>query len=242
MVHPEAPRSRPPLTLPTVAPVGRSVTDDQIMPVRAVLVDDAAPFRAALRRTLPALGITIVGEASNGPDALRLAADLRPDVVVMDPGLGGIEATQRIAALPGAPAVLVLADIGSTTILSALLAGACSFLFKDAEVSQIADAIRLAAGGQSSLAPRAGRELVDRLLALESGCDPADLASCPPELTPHEQKILTLLAKGYTDATIGKELYLSASTVRHHIARILGKLDATSRAQAAAEAARFGLV
>lgn len=216
--------------------------DNEILPVRAVLVDDAAPFRAGLRRTLPALNIAVVGEAANGRDALRLATELRPDVVVMDPELGGIDATQRIAALPDAPAVLVLADIGSAAILSALLAGACSFLFKDAEVSQIADAIRLAAGGQSSLAPRAGRALVERLLALESGRDLAALASCPPELTPHEQKILTLLAKGYTDATIGKELYLSASTVRHHITRILAKLDATSRAQAAAEAARFGLV
>ncbi|MBW3606966.1 MAG: response regulator transcription factor [Actinobacteria bacterium] len=222
--------------------MAHALIDNEILPVRAVLVDDAAPFRAGLRRALPALGIAIVGEADNGRDALRLATELRPDVVVMDPELGGIDATQRIAALPDAPAVVVLADIGSTTILGALLAGACSFLFKDAKVPQIADAIRLAAKGQSSLAPRAGRALVDRLLALESGCDLAAWASCPPELTPHEQKILTLLAKGYTDAAIGKELYLSASTVRHHITGILGKLDATSRAQAAAEAARFGLV
>lgn len=212
------------------------------MPVRAVLVDDAGPFRAALRRALAALDITIVGEAASGRDALRLATGLRPDVIVMDPQLGGIDGIRQIVALRDAPAVLVLGEMGPTGILSALLAGACSFLFKNADPSEVAEGIRLAARGQSTLAPRAAHAIVERLRALESERRLGPVASCPQALTPDEQKILTLLAKGYTDATIGEELYLSASTVRQHITRILGKLDATSRAQAAAEAARFGLV
>lgn len=212
------------------------------MPVRAVLVDDAVAFRASLRAALGAFGIAIVGEAATGRDALRLATALRPDVIVMDPQLDGIDTIRQIIALRDAPAVLVLGDMGSTGILSVLLAGACSFLFKDAEVSEVADAIGLAARGQSSLAPRAAREIVERLRALESERRLETFASCPRVLTRHEQKILTLLAQGRNDATIGEELYLSASTVRHHITGILGKLGATSRAQAAAEAARFGLI
>lgn len=242
MVGTEAQPSRPPWSLPTTVPMADALMDDEILPVQAVLVDESAPFRAGLRRGLTAAGVAIVGEAASGPEAVRLAGELRPDVIVMDAGLGGIDATQQIAALRDAPAVLVLAEVGSTSILSTLLAGACGFLFKGADVAQIAEGIRLAARGQSSLAPRAARALVERLRALESDDRFGALAACPSVLTRLEQDILTLLAQGRNDATIGEELYLSASTVRHHITRILGKLGATSRAQAAAEAARFGLV
>ncbi len=215
---------------------------EEPMPVRAVLVDEVAAFRAALRRALTALGIAVVGEASTGIDAVRLTKELRPDVVVIDPDLGGIDAARMIAGMNDAPAVLVLAESESDTVLDALLAGACSFRFKDDDVSDLAEAIRLAARGESSLAPSVARELVKRLRELETGRRLSVRGVCPSVLTGREQQVLALLAQGRNNATIGQELYLSASTVKHHVARILGKLGATTRAQAAAEAARFGML
>jgi NarL family two-component system response regulator LiaR len=210
--------------------------------VRAVLVDDLVPYRVGLRRGLTALGIAVVGEASSGRDAVRLAKELRPDVVVIDPELGGIDAARQIAAMYEGPAVLVLADGQSETVLDALLAGACSFLFKADDLSDLAEAIRLAARGESSLAPTVARELVKRLRELETGRRLSVRDTCPSVLTGREQQVLTLLAQGRNNATIGQELFLSASTVKHHVARILGKLGATTRAQAAAQAARFGML
>jgi len=211
-------------------------------PVRAVLVDEDVAYRVGLRRTLTALGIAVVGEASSGPNALRLVKELRPDVVVIDPEMGGIDVARQIAGMHAAPAVLVLADAQTAAVLDALLAGACSFLFKDDDVSDLAEGIRLAARGESTLAPSVAGELVKRLRELEKGRRLAVRGVCPSILTGREQQVLALLAQGRNNATIGEELFLSASTVKHHVARILGKLGATSRAQAAAEAARFGLL
>ena len=219
-----------------------AVSEVEAMPVQAVLVDEDVAYRVGLRRALTALGIAVVGEASNGPAALRLVKELRPDVVVIDPQMGGIDAARQIAGMHAAPAVLVLADAQSDAVLDALLAGACSFLFKDDDVSDLAEGIRLAARGESSLAPSVAGELVKRLRVLEKGRRLTIREVCPSVLTGREQQVLSLLAQGRNNATIGQELFLSSSTVKNHIARILGKLGATSRAQAAAEAARFGLL
>ncbi len=222
-----------------------ALTTHEAMPVRALLVDGLAPFRTGLRRALTALGIAVVGEASDGRDAVKLAAELRPDVVVIDaemPAAEGVDATRLIAGMRDAPAVLLLADVQSNTVLDALLAGACSFLFKDDDVADLADAIRRAACGESSLAPSVTRELVQRLRELEGRHRLDVRRSCPSVLTTRERQVLRLLAEGRDNVTIGQELYMSASTAKHHVAAILGKLGAKSRAQAAAEAVRFGLV
>lgn len=215
---------------------------DEITPVRVLLVDQSEPFRAGLRTALRSLGIAVVGEASSGPGALRLVKEVRPDVVVIDPEMGGIDVTRQIAAMHDAPAVLVLADARTDAVLDALLAGACGCLLKHDEIDAVADGIRLAARGESSLAPSVAGELVKRLRELEKRRRLAVRDVCPSVLTRREQQVLALLAQGRDNATIGEELFLSSSTVKHHVARILGKLGATSRAQAAAEAARFGLL
>jgi DNA-binding NarL/FixJ family response regulator len=238
----EARQSRHLRALPIPAGMAAHAQMDEVLPVRAVLVDEELAFRVGLRRALTALGIAIVGEASNGPSALRLVRELHPDVIVIDPELGGIDAARKIAAMHDAPAVLVLADAQTDEVLDALLAGACSVLFKNDDVSDLAEAIRLAARGASSLAPSVAGELVKRLRELEKGRRLAVRDVCPSVLTGREQQVLLLLAQGRNNATIGEELFLSASTVKHHVARILGKLGATSRAQAAAQAARFGLL
>jgi len=212
--------------------------------VRAVLADDYVLFRVGLRRALTALGIAVVGEASNGRDAVNLARELRPDVVIMDtdmPMMSGIDATRRIAELPNAPAILVLADAQSTDILDALLAGARSFLFKDSDPSDLADAVRRAARGESALAPSVTRALVERLRELEGDRLVSTRRYCPSALTGRERQVLTLVAEGRDNAGIGQALFISPSTAKHHVASVLGKLGVTNRAQAAAEAVRFGL-
>jgi DNA-binding NarL/FixJ family response regulator len=219
------------------------LSHDETAPVRALLADDYALYRLGLARALTALGISIVGEASNGMDAVRLAAELRPDVVVMDtdmPILDGIEATRQITALTRPPAVLVLADSHSTDILDALLAGATSFLLKDAEVTVLAEGIRQAAAGQSALAPSVAGALVERLRELETARRP--VRECPSALTGRERQVLSLVAEGRDNAAIGQALCISSSTAKHHVAAILDKLGANNRAQAAADAVRFGLV
>jgi DNA-binding NarL/FixJ family response regulator len=214
------------------------------MPVRALLVDDHALFRVGLRRLLNALGISVVGEASNGRDGVRLAQELRPDVVVMDldmPVMDGIEATRLITEDADAPAVLILASGESTDVFDALLAGATSFLFKHADAAELAQGIKRAAVGESALDPSVAVSLVARLRELESANRVVNARSVPAALTLREREVLRLVAEGRDNGAIGKELYISASTVKNHVAAILGKLGATNRAQAAAEAVRIGL-
>ena len=217
---------------------------EEAMPIRALLVDDYALFRAGLRRALTALGICIVGEASTGDDAVRLATQLRPDVVVMDPDMpatDGIETTRLIASLPHDPAVLVLAETQSTDVLDSLLAGARSFLFKDGDALDLAEAIRRAAAGEYTLAPSVTHALVERLRSLEAQRKRFAPRECPADLTGREKQVLMLIAKGRDNAAIGSELYISSSSAKQPVAAILAKLGVATRAQAAAEAVRFGL-
>lgn len=212
-------------------------------PVSVLLVDAQALYRVGLRRVLTAMGIAIIGEASNGRDAIRLASELRPDVIVMDtdlPDVSGIEITSSLACLPDAPPVLILTRAQTPDVLDALIAGAHSYLFKTADASELVNGIRRAAIGETTLAPTVARDLVDRLRELES----VRCSSVPREhakLTQRECDVLRLVAGGRDNQSIGAELYISPSTVKHHVAAILDKLGASNRAQAAAEAVRIGL-
>lgn len=213
--------------------------------VRVLLVDDHALFRMGLRRTLGDLGIAVIGEASTGASAIRLTAELRPDLVVLDadlPGGSGIAAVRAIAATVGGPPVLVLSSTRSAAALDALLAGACGFLVKDTGAEDLAHAIREAVTGGCALAPSAAGELVDRVRLLESARRSAGrMQQRSVPLTAREREVLRLVAHGQDNPAIGRELVISAATVKHHVAAILGKLGAANRAQAAAEAVRIGL-
>lgn len=236
-------------TQATVLPISREMAlqplmSQEEMPVTALLVDDHALFRVGLKRLLNALGISVVGEASNGRDGVRLAAELRPDVVVMDtdmPIMCGIEATRLITAQPDAPVVMVLASEESTDVLDAILAGATSYLFKHADATELAQGIKRAAAGESALAPSVTVSLVARLRELEAARRAEAQRSVPVALTLREREVLRLVADGRDNCTIGRELYISSSTVKNHVAAILNKLGASNRAQAAAEAVRIGL-
>lgn len=232
--------------------MAQPLMNSESLPVRALIADDYVLFRMGLSRALVACGIMIVGEAGNGREAVRMAAELKPDVVVMDtdmPVMGGLEATREIMKLPNAPAVLMLADAEgnasgdarSTSVLDALLAGARSFLLKDGDVADLAEGIRRAAAGESALSPSVAGALVERLRELESERR-HESRRAPSALTGREQQVLTLVVEGRDNAAIGQELSISASTAKHHVAAILEKLGAANRTQAAAEAVRFGLV
>jgi DNA-binding NarL/FixJ family response regulator len=211
--------------------------------IRVLLAEDHALFRQGLRELLRAAGLEVVGEASDGVNAVRLARELRPDVVVMDlnmPRMDGIDATSEILKADNPPVVLVLTV--STTgddVLDAIAAGAAGYLLKDAEAAEIVNGVRNASAGRSPLSPTIAGAVVRRVreqtVTIEQ---PEDLLA----LSARETEILRLVAQGRDNTEIAQELYLSPSTVKNHVSSILEKLGVDSRVQAAVRAARAGIV
>jgi DNA-binding NarL/FixJ family response regulator len=212
---------------------------------KVLLVDDHALFRRGLRRLLEHNGIGVVGEASNGQAAVQLAAELRPDVVVMDlsmPLMGGLEAIQRLVASETRARILVLTITAEEhEVLDALLAGACGYLLKDALSGDIVAGVRAAVAGDSMISPRIAGKLVMRL---REASREAASQSCRLEadLTMREVEVLRLLAHGKENAAIAQELYISPNTVKNHVASILEKLHLENRIQAAVAAVRSGMI
>jgi NarL family two-component system response regulator LiaR len=211
-------------------------------PISVLLVDDHAVVRQGLRAffdTQPDL--SIVGEAASGEEAIRLATDHVPDVVLMDlvmPGMDGVEATLRIKRITPRTQVIVLTSYHEDEhIFPALRAGALSYLLKDTGMDELADAVRRAARGEASLHPRvASRVIQDLQRGWHAGSD-AFL-----DLTDRELEILRLIALGLSNADIVEELVISQNTVKGHVSNILSKLHLANRTQAAVYAWREGLV
>ena len=209
-----------------------------------MVVDDHDLFRSGLRRLLQSEdSLQVVGEARRGEEAVRRAAELRPQVVVMDirmPGISGIEATRAI--IDSAPHTAVLMLTGSDDddeVLEAVLAGASGYLLKDATPEEIVAAIAAAAGGQSLIAPSVAGSLLAQLRhhARDEDHDPIKA-----ELSDHELEVLQLIAAGCDNIEIGRRLHLSPNTSKHHVSAILEKLGVANRTQAAVLAVRRGLV
>lgn len=225
---------------------GIDPTTPDAAPLRIIVVDDHDLFRSGLRRLLDEHDdLDVVAAARRGDEAVQQAAELRPDVVVMDvnmPGMSGVEATRGVLAASPDSAVLMLtvtSDEGA--VLDALLAGASGYLLKDATLPEIVRGIRAAAAGESLIAPAVAGELLTRLRSHAASAAPAPAAAAP-ELTPRELEVLRLVVAGTDNNEIGQQLHVSASTIKHHVSNVLEKLGVDNRIQAAVLAVRLGLV
>jgi DNA-binding NarL/FixJ family response regulator len=211
--------------------------------LRVLVVDDHDLFRTGLEALLEEEEGFVVANAPSGKTALATLEWFKPDVVVMDvnmPGMSGIEATERIQTLtPRVPVLMLSVSSQEDTIVEAVHAGASGYLLKDTPLDDMVAGIRAAAAGESVLGPVAARAVVARLQ--ETGPELADEPGPLPELSDREREVLVLLARGCDNPTIGSRLFMSPSTVKHHVSRILQKLGVENRLQAAAFAIRHGL-
>jgi DNA-binding NarL/FixJ family response regulator len=216
------------------------------MNIRILLADDQALVRAGLRTILEkSHGFDVVGEATDGALAVTQAIAVRPDVVLMDirmPGLDGIAATREIRARPNPPRILLLTTFDlDGYVYSGLRAGASGFLLKDALPEELTSAIRTIASGEAVIAPTATRRLIERFLDTATEPDPAQQRSLAT-LTDREREVLILIARGLTNAEIADQLHLAEGTVRTHVGRIFTKLSLRDRVQAVVLAYETGVI
>jgi DNA-binding NarL/FixJ family response regulator len=212
--------------------------------IRVLLVDDQELMRVGFRMVLGAQDdMEIVGEAGNGEEAVKLAEEHRPDVVLMDvrmPVLDGVEAT-RLITERGLAKVLVMTTFDlDEYALSALRNGASGFLLKDTPSVQLVAALRSVASGDAVVSPSVTRRLLDRFLGAAGG--QLRDASILDVLTDREREVLLLMAQGLSNIEIARKLFLSEATVKTHVGRVLSKLDLRDRVQAVVLAYETGLV
>ena len=207
------------------------------MPIRVLVADDHSVVRRGLRGFLELNDdFELVGEASNGEEAVQMAQQLKPDVVLMDilmPRMDGIQATAAIRkSLPDTEVIALTSVLEDASVVGAVRAGAIGYLLKDTEDDELCRAIKAAAAGQVQLSPQAAARLMREVRTPES----------PEALSERETEVLRLVAQGYSNKDIAEALTLSDKTVKTHVSRILGKLGLPSRTQAALYAVRTGLV
>jgi DNA-binding NarL/FixJ family response regulator len=206
-------------------------------------VDDHDLFRTGLRALLEEEGFE-VADCDSGPAAMRRAPSFAPDVVVMDmnmPGMTGVEATPLVLrASPDASVLMLTIATDDARVLDAVHAGASGYLLKDAELTEIAAGIRAAAAGHSAISPRVASALIDSVRAAGDGSRESVAEPDGPELSVREQQVLSLVSAGCDNAEIAARLYLSQSTVKNHVSKLLDKLGVDNRVQAATFAVRNG--
>lgn len=206
--------------------------------IRVIVADDHPIVRSGIAGLLrDAAGIEVVGEAGTGAEAVRLALEQRPDVVLMDlrmPVMGGVEAAEAISAAAPEVRVLILTTYETDDdILGAIAAGASGYLLKAAPEEEIVAGVRAVAGGNTVLAPAVAAALVQRA----SGD-----AAAPPPLSPREREVLALVAEGMSNAQIGGRLYIGEATVKTHLIHVFEKLGVNDRTRAVTRAIQLGIL
>jgi two-component system, NarL family, response regulator DegU len=199
-----------------------------------ILVDDHTMLRQGIRRALESEGIKVVAEASDGAEAIRLALEHKPDVVLMDvsmPGMDGVEAARRLVEADGRQRVVMLTmHIDRDVIDRAIRAGAVGYLTKDSSISEVILAIQLAANGDRPMSPRLASAMLDEARREDA------------LISVREEEVLQLVADGYGTNEIAERLYISGKTVKNHLASIYEKLNARDRTQAVLMAVKMGIV
>ena len=211
-------------------------------PTRVVVADDHALFRYGLKAMLAnAEGFEVVGEAATGEEVVEKVAQTRPDVILMDiqmPGINGIEATRRVLERdPNIGVVVVTMFEDDDSVFSAMRAGARGYVLKGADAQEVLKVVGAVAEGEAHFGP----EIARRLMAYFSAPKPAAPSEAFPELTAREAELLDLIARGLNNAEIAKRLYVSQKTVRNHVSHIFLKLQVADRAQAIVKAREAGL-
>jgi len=217
------------------------------MSIRVLLADDQALFREGLDTLLSIhKDIVVVGQASNGQEAVDLALKLRPDVILMDmqmPILNGIGATRRLKqSQPDCRVIMLTTFNDNETIFDALRAGAVGYLLKDVGSAQLADSIRRTAHGDSILDPSVAAKVVQEFSRVSSLVGGTSSEVLPEPLSEREIELLRLIASGSSNKEIAEALFITEGTVKNHITHILGKLSVRDRTQAAIKAKEIGLI
>ena len=202
-----------------------------------VLVDDHTMLRQGLRRALEGEGVKVVGEAADGEEGVKICLATKPDVVLMDvsmPGTDGIDATRKLVGADNRMRVVMLTmHIDREVIDRAIKAGAVGYLTKDASVSEVLEAIRLAANGDRPMSPRLAAAMLTEAKKIENN---------EPIISQREEEVLQLVADGLGTTEIAERLYISQKTVKNHLASIYEKLNARDRTQAVLMAVKMGIV
>ncbi len=217
-------------------------------PIRVVVSDDHPVVRQGLRSFLEAQGFAVVGEAGDGAEAVRLVTETRPDVLLTDlvmPGVDGIEAIRRLRANGPPVGILVLTSFsGAEQVIPAIQAGADGYLLKDAGPGVLTEAIRAVHRGEPMLSPEAAAVVMARVAGEPAGDGPAGPVPSHPDLdrlTAREREVLAGLGRGLSNRALAGELYVSEKTVKTHVSSLLAKLRLADRTQAALFAVRVGL-
>jgi DNA-binding NarL/FixJ family response regulator len=206
-----------------------------------MLADDHRMLREGLRRSMSDQGFDVIGEARDGDEAIRLAEELQPEVILMDvtmPEVDGVEATRQIRqAYPDIRIVMLTMHADQEVLAAAIRAGASGYLVKDCSTEEIASAVRMAASGETALSPQLAASMLDEVRKLDQPAGEDERV-----ITRREEEVLQLIANGCSTPEVAEKLFISQKTVKNHLASIYQKLDARDRTQAVLQAVRMGIV
>lgn len=211
------------------------------MSIRLMLADDHRMLREGLRRSMTDQGFDIVGEARDGDEAIRLAEELQPEVILMDvtmPEVDGVEATRQIKiSYPGIAIVMLTMHADQEVLAAAIRAGASGYLVKDCSTDEIATAIRTVVRGETVLSPQLAASMLEEVRKLEEPSPDEERV-----ITKREEEVLQLIANGCSTPEVAERLFISQKTVKNHLASIYQKLEARDRTQAVLQAVRMGII